>query len=150
MHLERGAGLIDIARFLGRSPEELACRIAEDAPPSNPLAPRPKKVGMKNTSRPVPAKGVQQEQNGGWRILPLATSREIFMRTFLVATALSVLAFVPSGAFAQSNGSQTTETQQTFKDGVKAQPRTEKRDNIIRSETNKNETSGAAPMKRDR
>jgi hypothetical protein len=69
------------------------------------------------------------------------------MRTFITAAALSTLLALP-GAFAQTGGNQTTDTQQSFKDGVKAQPRTPKRENIIRSETNKNDTTGAAPSSR--
>jgi hypothetical protein len=68
------------------------------------------------------------------------------MRTFLAATALSLVLLTPA-AYAQ-NTQQTTETQTNFKAGVKAEPRTPKRQNIIRSETNKNETTGAAPSHR--
>jgi hypothetical protein len=67
------------------------------------------------------------------------------MRTFLAAAlAASALVVIPVGAYAQ-NGQQTTATQSTFKDSVKAKPRTMKRERIIRSESDKNTTTGAAP-----
>jgi hypothetical protein len=67
------------------------------------------------------------------------------MRTFLAAAiAASALVIIPVGAYAQ-NGTQTTETQQNFKDSVKAKPRTMKRQGIIRSESDKHSTTGAAP-----
>jgi hypothetical protein len=49
---------------------------------------------------------------------------------------------------AQQSGQQTTEPQQNLKDNVKAKPRTEKRQEIIRSESNKNTTTGTAPAPR--
>jgi hypothetical protein len=70
------------------------------------------------------------------------------MRTFLAAAiAASALVVIPVGAYAQ-NGTQTTETQQDLKDSVKAKPRTQKRQEIIRSESDKNNTNGAAPSSR--
>ena len=67
------------------------------------------------------------------------------MRTLLVAAAFSTLFLAPVGAYAQTGGTQTTPAQQDLKDGVKAEPRTMKRQEIIRSETNKNDTTGTAP-----
>jgi hypothetical protein len=64
------------------------------------------------------------------------------MRTFLAAIAASALIVIPVGAYAQ-NGQQTTETQQTLKDSVKAKPPTTKRQEIIRSESDKTDTNGA-------
>ena len=69
------------------------------------------------------------------------------MRTLLTATALSALLLVPVGAYAQKS-TQTTETQENFRHGVKAEKPTVKRKQILRSETNRNETTGAAPMKK--
>ncbi|HEY4922440.1 MAG TPA: hypothetical protein VII40_20225 [Xanthobacteraceae bacterium] len=66
------------------------------------------------------------------------------MRTLLAATAVSALLLVPVGAYAQKS-EQTTDTQQNFRQGVKAEKATPKRENILRSETNKNNTNGAAP-----
>ncbi|HEY1540859.1 MAG TPA: hypothetical protein VGG01_00480 [Xanthobacteraceae bacterium] len=69
------------------------------------------------------------------------------MRTLLAATAASALLLIPVGAYAQRSP-QTTEAQQNFRDSVKAQHPTAKRRHILRSETNKNETTGVAPMRR--
>jgi hypothetical protein len=66
------------------------------------------------------------------------------MRTLLAATAAAALLLAPVGAYAQRSN-QTTETQQDFRDGVKAEKPTTKRQEILRGETNKNDTSGAAP-----
>jgi hypothetical protein len=66
------------------------------------------------------------------------------MRTFLAAVAASALILLPAGAMAQ-NGQQTTETQQNLKDNVKAKPPTAKRQEIIRSESDKSNTTGTAP-----
>ena len=66
------------------------------------------------------------------------------MRTLLAATAVSALLLVPVGAYAQKS-EQTTDTQQNFRQGVKAEKPTAKRQNILRSETNKGDTSAAAP-----
>ena len=68
------------------------------------------------------------------------------MRTLLTATALSALLLVPVGAYAQKS-TQTTATQENFRHGVKAERPTLKRREILRSETNRNETTGAAPMR---
>jgi hypothetical protein len=66
------------------------------------------------------------------------------MRTLLAATAVALL-LVPVGAYAQRS-EQTTETQQDLRQGIKAEPATPKRDNILRSETNKdNPAPPAAP-----
>jgi hypothetical protein len=69
------------------------------------------------------------------------------MKTLLAATATSALLLVPLGAYAQKSP-QTTESQENFRAGVKAEKPTLKRKNILRSETNRNETTGAAPTKR--
>jgi hypothetical protein len=66
------------------------------------------------------------------------------MRTLLAGIAALALLLIPVGAYAQ-NGTQTTETQQDLKDSVKAKPPTQKRQDIIRSESDKNNTNGAAP-----
>ncbi len=66
------------------------------------------------------------------------------MRTFLAAIATSALILAPVSAIAQ-NGQQETPTQQTFKDSVKAKQPTPKREDIIRSETDKSSTTGVAP-----
>jgi len=66
------------------------------------------------------------------------------MRTLLAGIAASALLLIPVGAYAQ-NGTQQTETQQDLKDSVKAKPPTQKRQEIIRSESDKDNTSGAAP-----
>lgn len=71
------------------------------------------------------------------------------MRTLLTATALSAFLLVPVGAYAQKSP-QTTETQENFRHGVKAETPTMKRKEILRSETNRNETTGTAPMKHHR
>jgi len=62
------------------------------------------------------------------------------MRTLLAATTLSLsaLLLIPAGAYAQRSP-QTTETQQTFRDSVKAEHPTAKRRHILRSETNRND-----------
>ena len=69
------------------------------------------------------------------------------MKTLLAATAVSALLLVPVGAYAQKS-SQGTETQENFRAGVKAVKPTVKRKEILRSETNRNETTGAAPTKK--
>jgi hypothetical protein len=69
------------------------------------------------------------------------------MKTLLAATAATALLLVPVGAFAQKSP-QTTETQENFRNGVKAETPTVKRKEILRSETNKNMTTGEAPMKK--
>ncbi len=69
------------------------------------------------------------------------------MRTLLAATAVSALLLVPVGAYAQRS-QQTTETQQNFRNSVKAEKPTAKRRHILKGETNRNETTGAAPMER--
>ncbi len=66
------------------------------------------------------------------------------MRKVLAATAVSALLLVPVGAYAQRSN-QTTESQQNFRDNVKAEKPTAKRQHILRGETNKNDTNGAAP-----
>jgi len=72
------------------------------------------------------------------------------MKALLVATAASALLLVPVGAYAQKS-SQTTEVQENFRAGVKAEKPTAKRKEILRAETNRNETMGAAPtMKKKR
>jgi hypothetical protein len=68
------------------------------------------------------------------------------MRTLLTATALSALLLVPVGAYAQKS-QQTTSTQENFRHGVKAERPTLKRREILRSETNRNETTGAASIR---
>lgn len=67
------------------------------------------------------------------------------MRTLLAALATSALVVLPFGAMAQSTGQQTTPAQETLKDSVKAKPPTPKRQDIIRSESDKNSTTGATP-----
>ena len=69
------------------------------------------------------------------------------MRTLLAATAMSALLLAPVGAYAQRS-QQTTETQQNFRDSVKAEKPTAKRQHILRSETNRNDTTGVAPMEK--
>jgi len=69
------------------------------------------------------------------------------MKTLLAATAVSALLLVPVGAYAQKSN-QGTETQENFRAGVKAEKPTVKRKEILRSETNRNETMGAAPTKK--
>ena len=69
------------------------------------------------------------------------------MRTLLAAAAASALLLIPVGAYAQRSP-QTTEAQQNFRDSVKARHPTAKRRHILRSETNRNETTGVAPMRR--
>ena len=71
------------------------------------------------------------------------------MRILLAATAASTLLLIPVGAHAQRSP-QTTETQQSFRDSVKARHPTAKRRHILRSETNRNETYGAGPRERMR
>jgi hypothetical protein len=66
------------------------------------------------------------------------------MRSLLAATAVTALLLAPVGAYAQRS-QQTTDTQQNFRQGVKAEKPTAKRKNILRGETNKNETTGTAP-----
>ena len=63
------------------------------------------------------------------------------MRSLLAATAVSALLLVPVGAYAQKS-QQTTDTQQNFRQGVKAEKPTAKRQNILRSETNKDDAGG--------
>ena len=69
------------------------------------------------------------------------------MKTLLAATAASALLLVPVGAYAQKSN-QGTEVQENFRAGVKAEKPTVKRKEILRSETNRNATTGAAPMKK--
>ena len=69
------------------------------------------------------------------------------MRTLFAATAASALLLVPVGAYAQKSP-QTTETQENFRAGVKAEKPTVKRKEILRSETNRNDTTGMAPTKK--
>ena len=69
------------------------------------------------------------------------------MRSLLAATAVTALLLAPVGAYAQRS-QQTTETQQSFRDGVKAEKPTAKRQQILRSETNRNDTTGAAPTEK--
>ena len=69
------------------------------------------------------------------------------MRILLAATAATALLLAPVGAYAQRS-TQTTDTQQNFRDSVKAEKPTAKRRHILRAETNRNETVGAAPMTR--
>jgi hypothetical protein len=69
------------------------------------------------------------------------------MKTLLTATAVSALLLVPVSAYAQRSP-QTTETQENFRAGVKAEKPTAKRQHILRGETNRNDTTGAAPMHR--
>jgi len=69
------------------------------------------------------------------------------MRTLLLATAASALFLIPMSAHAQRSP-QTTETQQNFRDSVKAKHPTAKRRHILRGETNRNDTMGAAPIGR--
>ena len=64
------------------------------------------------------------------------------MRTLLAATAFSALLLIPVGAYAQRSP-QTTDTQQSFRQSVKSEHPTAKRHHILRSETNKNDTTGA-------
>ncbi|HLH92780.1 MAG TPA: hypothetical protein VKX28_30510 [Xanthobacteraceae bacterium] len=63
------------------------------------------------------------------------------MRSLLAATAVSALLLVPVGAYAQRS-QQTTDTQQNFRQSVKAEKPTLKRKHILRSETNRNTTTG--------
>jgi hypothetical protein len=69
------------------------------------------------------------------------------MKTLLTATAVSALLLAPVGAYAQRSN-QTTETQENFRASVKAEKPTAKRKHILRGETNRNDTTGAAPMHR--
>jgi hypothetical protein len=66
------------------------------------------------------------------------------MRTLLAAAAASAFLLIPVGAHAQRSP-QTTEAQQNFRDSVKARHPTAKRRHILRSETNRNATTGAGP-----
>ena len=68
------------------------------------------------------------------------------MRTLLAAAAASALLLIPVGAYAQKS-QQTTDVQQNFRDSVKARHSTYKRRHILRSETNRNETTGVAPLR---
>jgi hypothetical protein len=70
------------------------------------------------------------------------------MRTFLAAMTATAILALPIGAMAQQNPQQQTPAQQNLKDGVKAEPRTPKRDQIIRSEESQpvpGHTTGTAP-----
>jgi len=69
------------------------------------------------------------------------------MRILLAATAVTALFLIPVGASAQRSP-QTTETQQNFRDSVKARHPTAKRRHILRSETNRNDTMGVGPHER--
>ncbi|HEY4922439.1 MAG TPA: hypothetical protein VII40_20220 [Xanthobacteraceae bacterium] len=64
------------------------------------------------------------------------------MRTLLAATAVSALLFAPVGAHAQKSQQETT-SEQDLRESIKAEPSTPKRENILRSETNRNDTLGA-------
>ncbi len=67
------------------------------------------------------------------------------MRTLFGFCAVSIagLLLVPTGAFAESAGHQTTGTQTEFRQSVKAERPTHKRRQIIRSELNKNQPNVA-------
>jgi hypothetical protein len=69
------------------------------------------------------------------------------MRNLLAAAAASALLLIPAGAYAQRSP-QTTEVQQDFRNSVKARHPTAKRRHILRSETNRNNTTGVAPIER--
>jgi hypothetical protein len=69
------------------------------------------------------------------------------MRTLLAATAVSALLLAPVGANAQKSQQETT-SQQDLREGVKVEPSTPKRQDILRSETNSDDTTGAAPSNR--
>ena len=69
------------------------------------------------------------------------------MQALLAATAMSALLLAPVGAYAQRS-QQTTGTQQNFHDSVKAENPTAKRQHILRGETNRNDTTGAATMEK--
>jgi uncharacterized protein YraI len=71
--------------------------------------------------------------------------KETPMRTLLAATAVTALLLAPVGAYAQRS-TQTTETQENFRAGVKAEQPTVKRQEILRGESNKDQTqtNGAA------
>ena len=71
------------------------------------------------------------------------------MKTLFVATAASALLLAPVGAYAQKSP-QGTEVQENFRAGVKAEKPTAKRKEILRSETNRNDTTGMAPVKKKR
>ena len=61
------------------------------------------------------------------------------MRTILGITAAAALLLAPIASSAEPAGHQTTGTQTEFRQNVKAKPPTHKRQQIIRSELNKNE-----------
>ena len=56
----------------------------------------------------------------------------------------TALLMVPMSAYAQRS-TQTTDTQQNFRQSVKAERPTAKRHHILRSESNKGSTTGVAP-----
>jgi hypothetical protein len=72
---------------------------------------------------------------------------ETRMKILLAAAAASTLLLIPVGASAQRS-QQTTETQQTFRDSVKAERPSLKRHRILRSESNRNSTTGVGPIER--
>jgi len=61
------------------------------------------------------------------------------MRTILGVTAAAALLLAPVAASAEPAGHQSTGMQSEFRTSVKALPKTHKRQQIIRSELNKNE-----------
>ena len=65
------------------------------------------------------------------------------MRTLLAVSAVAGLLLTPVASFAASAGHQSTGTQTEFRQSVKAQHPTHKRQQIIRSELNKNEPNVA-------
>jgi hypothetical protein len=66
------------------------------------------------------------------------------MRILLALTAFSALLLAPVGASAQKSQQETT-SQQDLREGIIAEPATPKREDILRSETNSDNTTGAAP-----
>jgi hypothetical protein len=65
------------------------------------------------------------------------------MRTILGISTAAALLLAPVASLAEPAGHQTTGTQTEFRQSVKALPHTHKRQQIIRSELNKNEPNVA-------
>jgi hypothetical protein len=78
-------------------------------------------------------------------ITQYARQRRPSMKTLLTAAAATALLLLPVGAYAQKSA-QGTDAQENFRAGVKAETPTAKRQEILRGETNRNDTTGAAPM----
>ena len=56
-------------------------------------------------------------------------------KTILAGTGLAIMLFMPAAA--QQQGQQTTDEQKSFQNNVQAEPTTKKRQDIIRSESDK-------------